>query len=75
MDTNRLHLYVWHLKKNGYTRAVHKEIELENNIFEDGLKHDIIKLIRVVMDQKFHFMGQTYGQHEGLATGAPHPAY
>jgi hypothetical protein len=53
-------------------KAVHKEIELENNIFEDGPKHDIIKLIRVVMDQNFQFAGQTYGQHEGLATAGGH---
>jgi hypothetical protein len=28
-----------------YTRAVHKETELENNIVEDGLKQGIIKLM------------------------------
>jgi hypothetical protein len=42
-----------------YTRAVHKKTQLENNNVEDGLKHDIIKLIRVVMDPNFQFMGQT----------------
>ena len=44
----------------------------ENNIVEEGLKHDIMKLLKVIMDQNcFQFMGQTYIQHEGLATGAP----
>jgi hypothetical protein len=44
------HLHVWHLKKGGYTRAVYKEPGLEN-IVEDGLKHDIVRL-RVVMELK-----------------------
>jgi hypothetical protein len=30
-----------------------------------------MKLLEVIMDQNyFQFMGQTYVQHEGLATGA-----
>jgi hypothetical protein len=43
-----------------------------NNEVEDGLKRDILKLLRVVIDQNyFQFMDQTYEQHDGLAMGAP----
>jgi hypothetical protein len=48
------------------------ESACEKNVVEDGLKHDIIKLLKVIMDQNyFQFMGQTYVQHESLANGAP----
>jgi hypothetical protein len=47
------------------------ESACEKNV-EEGLKHDIIKLLKVIMDQNyFQFMGQTYVQHESLAMGAP----
>jgi hypothetical protein len=63
------HLYVWHLKRSRYTRAAHKETELKKTL----LKHD--KKLIVVMDQIFQFMGQTYGQHEGSATGGTTSCY
>jgi hypothetical protein len=48
------------------------ESECENNFVEEGLKYDIIKLLKVVMDQNcFQFMSQTYVKHEGLTIGAP----
>jgi hypothetical protein len=44
----------------------------ENNAVKEGLKHDIIKLVKLVTDQNyFQFMGQTYIQNEGLAMGVP----
>ena len=44
----------------------------KKNVVEEGLKHDIIKLLKVIMDQNyFQFMDQTYVQHEGLAMEAP----
>jgi len=39
------------------------ESACENNAVEVELKHDIIKLLKVIMDQNyFQFMGQTYVQ-------------
>ena len=44
----------------------------ESNTVKDGLKHNIIKLVKVITDRNyFQFLGQTYIQHEGLAMGAP----
>ena len=44
----------------------------KNNYVEEGLKRDILKLLKVVIDQNyFQFMDQTYVQHNGLAMGAP----
>ena len=44
----------------------------KNNDVEGGLKRDILKLLRVVIDQNYcQFMDQTYVQHDGLAMGTP----
>jgi hypothetical protein len=43
-----------------------------NNGVENNLKQDILKLLRVIIDQNyFQFTDQTYVQHDGLAMGAP----
>jgi hypothetical protein len=48
------------------------ESAYKNNNFEEGLKRDILKLIKVVIDQNyFQFMDKTYVQNDGLAMGAP----
>jgi hypothetical protein len=39
-----------------------------NNYIERNLKHDILKLSKIIMDQNyFHFENKTHLQHEGLA--------
>jgi hypothetical protein len=44
----------------------------KNDYIEENLKHDIIKLSKIIIDQNyFQFMDETYLQHEGLAMGAP----
>jgi len=48
------------------------ESACKNNDVEEGLKHDILKLLKVIIDQNyFQFMDQTYVQDDGLAMGAP----
>jgi len=48
------------------------ESACEKNVVEEGLKHDIIKLLKVIMDQNnLQYMGQTYVQYDSLAMGAP----
>jgi len=48
------------------------ESACKNNDVEEGTKRDILKLLKVVIDQNyFQFMEQTYVQHDGLAMGAP----
>jgi hypothetical protein len=48
------------------------ESACKNNNVEEGLKRDILKLLKVVTDQNyFQFMDKTYVQHDGLAIGAP----
>ena len=48
------------------------ESTCNNNDDEEGLKRDILKLLKVVIDQNyFQFMARTYVQHYGLAMGAP----
>jgi hypothetical protein len=43
-----------------------------NNYVEENLKHDIMKLSRIVINHNyFQFKDKTYLQHEGLAMGAP----
>jgi hypothetical protein len=43
-----------------------------SNYVEENLKHDILKLSKIIMDQKyFHFKDSTYLQHEGFAMGPP----
>jgi hypothetical protein len=43
-----------------------------NNEVKDNLKQDILKLLRLVLDQNyFQFMDKTLVQHDGLAMGAP----
>jgi hypothetical protein len=42
------------------------------NYIEENLKHDTLKLSKIVMDQNyFQFKDKTYRQHEGLAMWAP----
>jgi len=44
----------------------------KNNYIEQNLKHDIIKLSKIVIDQNyFQYMDKIYVQREGLAMGAP----
>jgi hypothetical protein len=48
------------------------ESAYKKNDVEEGLKRDILKLLKVVIDQNyFQFMDQTYVKHDGLAMGAP----
>jgi hypothetical protein len=43
-----------------------------NNYIQGNLKHDILKLSKIIMDQNyFNFQEKTYLQHDGLAMGAP----
>jgi hypothetical protein len=43
-----------------------------NNYIEGNLKHDILKLHKIIMNQNyFNFEDKPYLQHEGLAMGAP----
>jgi hypothetical protein len=43
-----------------------------NNCIEGNLKHDILNLSKIIMDQNyFNFEYKTYLQHEGLAMGTP----
>ena len=48
------------------------EAACNNNEVEKDLKCDILKLLKVIIEQNyFQFMGKTYTQHDGLAMGAP----
>jgi hypothetical protein len=48
------------------------ESACKNNEDEEGLKRDILKLLKVVIDQNyFQFMDQIYVQNDGLTMGAP----
>jgi hypothetical protein len=43
-----------------------------NNYIEGNLKHGILKLSKIIMDQNyFHLEDKTCLQHEGLAIGSP----
>jgi hypothetical protein len=45
----------------------------DNNYIEGNLKHDILKLSKIIMDQNyFNFEDKTYLKHEALAMEPPH---